>query len=94
MLPTPDQYVEVRFVLPHQEATALLAAATAAATTVPNVSYSHMLSRLHTYDDRDPTTPVPSGVQHTILKNPSGSNVGGVSVNASTGEVVYWIFEN
>lgn len=94
MLPSPDQYVEVRFMLSPAAAATLLTSASLSATTVPYASYDFALSRLHTPDDRDPDTPVPAGFQHIILKNPSGMNVGGVSINPGTGEVVYWIFES
>lgn len=89
--PVLDQYVEVRFLLPPADAESFLAVSQASA--LPGTSYSSMLSNLRTADDRDPYSQLPATFQHVILANPGGSNVGGVSVNPESGEVVYWIFE-
>jgi hypothetical protein len=93
LLAAPDQYVEVRFMLPPAQAAALLTTSQLSAATVPNGSYASMLDSLSTPDDRDSSTPLPPGFQHIFLKNPSGMNVGGVSINPARGEMVYWIFE-
>ncbi len=93
IMPVQDEYVEVRFVMPPADAAALLKTAELSAITPPNVSYAILLDSLSTADDRDRQTPLPRGFRHTILKNPSSWNAGGVSINPETGEVVYWIFE-
>lgn len=94
ILPAPDQYVEVCFVLPPAQAAALLDASRQNAPGSPAASeFSNLTSGLQTADDRASSTPLPAAFQHVLLRNPSGMNVGGVSINPDTGEVVYWIFE-
>lgn len=97
LLPWPDQYVEVRFMLPVGEAEALLASARATSAgvkvdTLP--SYDFMISSLRTAHDRNEQTALPETFESVIITNPSGANVGGVSVDLKSGEIVYWIFES
>lgn len=97
LMPSPDQYVEVRSVLPVAEAEALLEGARAAGAgikvdTLP--SFDFMIARLRTAHDSDEHTSLPETLESVIITNPGGANVGGVSVDVQSGEVVYWIFES
>ena len=98
LLPAPDQFVEVRYFVPTADAQALAAvAATTAAQLVAKLAPAQVPSwslSLETADDRDRSTPLPASFKEYYLANPSGSNVGGVSINPTTGEVVYWIRES
>jgi hypothetical protein len=98
LLPAPDQFVEVRFFLPPTDAQALAAvAATTASQLVAKLAPGQVPGwslSLETADDANPSTPLPAELKDYYLANPSGSNVGGVSINPKTGEVVYWIRES
>lgn len=96
LLPSPDQYVEVRMVISPSEAQDLIASSAAidAKLTKPNSSYSSIINMLNTVDDQNRTTPLPPAFRTFFLANPSGYNVGCVTINPTTGEVVYWIFES
>lgn len=85
-LQSPDQHVEVRFILPPAQAIALLNSV--GKPIQGSIKVSEYVDHLHQLP-----TPLPPEFQHFLLKNPSGMNVGGVSVNPTTGEVVYWIIE-
>jgi hypothetical protein len=93
MLPSPDQYVEVRFFILPIDAAALATSVRLKGISLPHMSFSSTLDTLRTADDGDFKTPLPPEFEHIMLSNPSGSNVGGISINAITGEVVYWVFE-
>ncbi len=97
-LPAPDQFVEVRYFVPTADAQALAAAAaTTAAQLVAKIGPAQVPSwslSLETADDGVRSTPLPAEFKDYYLTNPSGSNVGGVSINPITGEVVYWIRES
>lgn len=94
-LPSPDQYVEVRFILPPSDAQALAvtAAKVDAQLAKPSSSYGGFLNGLHTAHDANMSTPLPPSYKSFMLTNPSGMNVGGVTIDTTSGEVVYWIFE-
>lgn len=91
-LPAPDQYVEVRFLLPAADAASLLlqaqrvSAATAFPASLP--ASDHLLGSLQTSSN-----PASQAMTSCLLTNPSGSDISGVSVNTATGEVIFWIFE-
>lgn len=95
----PDGYVELRFILPAAEAAALEAASTTSATALAATpgapaleSYASMIDSLQTADDENPNTALPKGFRSFILFH-SNSNVGGVTINAASGEVIYWRFD-
>ena len=97
--PSPDAFMQLRMIVPSLEAAAIETNASAlqkALLSNPNTSLSSMdfiCDHLAAADDQDSSTPLPSGFKTYILVNPSGGNQGGVTINAITGEVVYWYFE-
>lgn len=97
IFPAPDAYVEVRYILSVEEAQKLQQRAASAA--IPSNSPGQpgcdgIAERLRTVDDQDSSTPLPPGFSTYLLARPGGGqNIGGVSINASTGEVVYWLIE-
>jgi hypothetical protein len=94
-LPAPDQYVEVRFFLPLPQAAALLATEQAGAAAIPaQVSSAYgppnFVVPVSGDDAQDGTPP---SFTHLILRNPGGMNIGALSVDTTTGQVIYWIRE-
>ena len=92
-MPQPDHNLEVRFVVSPSEAAAIEADA-AKRSILVNFTYESLLQNLRTADDENGSTALPPGFNSFLLVNPSGTNIGGVTVNSTTGEVIYWIFES
>ena len=99
VLRVPDWMMEVRYFVPPTAAQAVEDSASTiskALATKPGsnqTAIGYVPDRLHTLDDSGDSTPIPAGFNSYIVANPGGSNVGGVTINAQTGEVIYWFFE-
>jgi hypothetical protein len=91
--PAPDHMIELRFIVPSVTAAAIQQAAAAKQITA-TFGWQHLQTTLSTAEDEDPSTPLGPGFVSYLLVNPSGSNIGGVTVNVTTGEVIYWFFES
>jgi hypothetical protein len=94
-LPGPDEKIEVRMVIPPARASQVEADAIQRVVVMdPAVGYESILEHLHTADDDEWDTALPAGFRSYLLSNPSGMNIGGITINATSGEVIYWIFES
>ena len=97
LLPAPDWNMELRYVTTPADAAQVEAGAIvtdAALKDSVNFSWRGVENGLSTADDQNSATPLPAGFKSYLLANPSETNMTGVSVNAATGEVIYWIFES
>jgi hypothetical protein len=95
-LPAPDWNMELRYITTPAAAAQLVAASKAVDASLKSsvtFGWSGVPDGLQTADDQEATTPLPPGFQSFLLANPDGINITGVTINAATGEVIYWIRE-
>jgi hypothetical protein len=92
LMPIPDQRVEVRMVLTPAAAAAIAASATTRGHTYPtnDPKWDGVPEGLRTADDQDFDTPMPSGFVSFTNGRLHDRFVGGITVNPTTGEVIYW----
>lgn len=89
--PVPDKYVELRFVLPPAAIEALCESTRRMASRAS--TDDAVANRLRTADDQDRTTPVPAGFTTHSFNDENSMPERTVSINPSTGEVVYRLYE-
>jgi len=90
LLRTPDHHAEVRFLLPLSMAEEVRRYSEAHAVVA---GYEFGPRDLWTLDPGDRASPSPDYVTYPLV-NFGGMNTGGVTINTTTGEVVYWLFES
>jgi hypothetical protein len=92
LMSMPDKRVEVRMVLTPAAAAAIAASATARGHTYPtnDPKWNEVPDYLRTAHDQDFSTPLPAGFISFTNGRLKESFVGGITVNPTTGEVIYW----
>lgn len=94
LLESPDRDLEVRYILPREKATQLLAQCRSAAANVPNQKLAttwvpRCLSR------HASPSGLPLAFESMILYSSTGGSMQlGVTINRDTGEVVYWVYDS
>jgi hypothetical protein len=88
--PTPDRTLELRILLPPADTVAVAKDMTSRPLAIIDPESK---SSLQSIDDMKPSTPLPAGFQRIVLFRSATGDSAGVTINVTTGEIVYWCFD-